>query len=185
RFVESDTIHQVFAQFSSNAQMKPVGNLEVPFRTPTPAPGFLVLAELVAMDRVFEEIGEVGKQVPVIMLDPAGELPVLVAVVDRQDLALGLAAQCFVDSAEAVRANRRADDAQRQLFRRSPAGIVDIQRYPEVARSERSGIFQEGRIALQVFGQFPRAVVKLGLAHGQKVAGADLYGSARYETIVI
>ena len=129
RLVEAHGVERIVAQFAAHPERNTLVQPQCAFDPAAVAPAFLVLADLVAVHRILEEEGEVVEQAPVVVLGPGGQSPVVVGIIERQDLPLGAATQRRVERAIYVRAQRRADrpvdeGAQRSVAQGS-AGFLE------------------------------------------------------------
>jgi hypothetical protein len=137
-------------------------------RTENAAP--VGLLELVALDRVVQEVGEVGEQVEPVVDGVRAELGVaagsLVEPLARQADALRLAAVRRVQAAEA-RQLAAAEEALGHLVGRGPAALVGHAGDAEAARGRALRVAQHGVGFLQVLGHVPGAVVAFELDGAQ------------------
>src|SRR5690606_20905447 len=97
--VEADARLRILAKLGADAQRELVVDGDGTFDPPAISPALVVLAELVAVDGIVEEEGEVAEQAPVVVLEVGGEAPVVGLVAEGEDLPLGRAAQRGVERA--------------------------------------------------------------------------------------
>ena len=149
-------------------------------QTPVHQPGAgnpppALLLDLVAVNRVVQEIGEVLEQVQPALQRVGGHAgrsrPARLQPVERQAVARGPAGVGVVDGAEA-RQTTRLDRAQRDLVGRVPVGVVPHAGDGEPVLQVALAVAHHGVHLAHIVGPLPRPVVRAQLQGHQHVAGA-------------